>query len=237
MLLRLSRVQGHARHLQESRDSACVHPPLRRECTRIVRAWSKERYPIRSHAGGTKEDIATFRIGQRWYAARVNEIVETINDASLFPPPFMPPMMVGCTTYKGSPCRARPPAAVGRLCGRFRSPGNLQPDRDHEKPDGTCFGLWSTILRDHGGVTDRLASCQPWSQTSRRSPIRSSPQRHRRGQPDRRAQCRASACQPHSFGRGATGRDAASMVHAPLREPIAKRRKIRVHLVKSMPLG
>jgi hypothetical protein len=27
------------------------------------------------------------------------------------------------------------------------------------------------------------------------------------------------------------------MVHAPLREPIAKRRKIRVHLVKSMPLG
>jgi chemotaxis signal transduction protein len=96
---------------------------------------------------GTKEDIATFRIGQRWYAARINEIVETINDASLFPIPFMPPMMVGCTTYKGSPL---PALDLRRLLGgaaavsEGRETSNqivIMKTRRHLLP-----GFWSTIL-------------------------------------------------------------------------------------------
>jgi chemotaxis signal transduction protein len=108
---------------------------------------------------GTKEDIATFRIGQRWYAARVNEIVETINDASLFPLPFMPPMMVGCTTYKGSPL------SVLDLRRSLGGPVGVSEGRETsnqivimKKPDGTCFGL---LVDDLGEITevltDRLA--------------------------------------------------------------------------------
>jgi chemotaxis signal transduction protein len=103
---------------------------------------------------GTKEDIATFRIGQRWYAARVNEIVETINDASLFPIPFMPPMMVGCTTYKGAPL---PVLDLSRLLGSAAvSEGRVTSNQIviMRKPDGTCFGL---LVDDLGEITEVLA--------------------------------------------------------------------------------
>jgi chemotaxis signal transduction protein len=108
---------------------------------------------------GSKEDIATFRIGQRWYAARVNEIVETINDASLFPIPFMPPIMIGCTTYKGSPLSV---LDLRRLLGGAANVSEARETSNQivimKKPDGTCFGL---LVDDLGEITevltDRLA--------------------------------------------------------------------------------
>jgi len=99
---------------------------------------------------GSKEDIVTFRIGQRWYAARVNEIVETINDASLFPIPFMPPIMVGCTTYKGSPLSVLDlRGLLGLAEGREASNQIVIM----KKPDGTCFGL---LVDDLGEITEVL---------------------------------------------------------------------------------
>jgi purine-binding chemotaxis protein CheW len=104
---------------------------------------------------GTKEDIATFRIGQRWYAARINEIVETINDASLFPIPFMPPMMVGCTTYKGAPL---PVLDLRRLLGGAAGVAEGRETSNQivimRKPDATCFGL---LVDDLGEITEVLA--------------------------------------------------------------------------------
>jgi chemotaxis signal transduction protein len=104
---------------------------------------------------GTKEDIATFRIGQRWYAARVSEIVETINDASLFPIPFMPSMMVGCTTYKGSPLPVLDLRRV--LDGGAGVPEGRETSNQiviMTKPDGTSFGL---LVDDLGEITEVLA--------------------------------------------------------------------------------
>jgi chemotaxis signal transduction protein len=51
---------------------------------------------------GAKQDIATLRVGARWFAARVSEVVEAINGAGIVPLPFMPEGMVGCLMYQGS---------------------------------------------------------------------------------------------------------------------------------------
>jgi len=63
------------------------------------------RLPVRSDRmqPGTKEDIATFLIGRRWYAARADEIVEAIDAAAVVPLPFMPPGVAGCVMYRGAP--------------------------------------------------------------------------------------------------------------------------------------
>ena len=45
---------------------------------------------------GAKEDIATFRVGRRWLAARTSEILETIDGSNIVPLPCMPAGMVGC---------------------------------------------------------------------------------------------------------------------------------------------
>ena len=52
---------------------------------------------------GAKEDLATFLVGQRWFAARTGELVEAIDVANIMPLPFMPPGMIGCLMYRGSP--------------------------------------------------------------------------------------------------------------------------------------
>jgi chemotaxis signal transduction protein len=52
---------------------------------------------------GAKEDLATFLVGRRWFAARTGELVEAIDVANIMPLPFMPPGMIGCLMYRGSP--------------------------------------------------------------------------------------------------------------------------------------
>jgi chemotaxis signal transduction protein len=119
----------------------------------FVRARSSTIQSDRMRAG-SKEDIATFRIGQRWYAARVNEIVETIDDASLFPIPFMPAIMVGCTTYKGSPLSVLDlRRLLGGSAGVSESGETSNQIVIMKKPDGTCFGL---LVDDLGEITEVL---------------------------------------------------------------------------------
>jgi chemotaxis signal transduction protein len=52
---------------------------------------------------GAKEDIATFLIGRRWFAARSSEIVEAIDAAGIVALPHMPSGMAGCLMHRGSP--------------------------------------------------------------------------------------------------------------------------------------
>jgi chemotaxis signal transduction protein len=52
---------------------------------------------------GTKEEIATFLVGRRWFAARSKEIVEAIDVGAILPLPFMPPGMAGCVMYRDAP--------------------------------------------------------------------------------------------------------------------------------------
>jgi chemotaxis signal transduction protein len=58
------------------------------------------RVAVRSDRTGTREDIATFRIGRRWFAARANEIVEALDAAAIVPLPHMPPGAAGCIMYR-----------------------------------------------------------------------------------------------------------------------------------------
>jgi chemotaxis signal transduction protein len=66
--------------------------------------------PVRSLAirsdrlqAGAKEDVATFRIGRRWFAARTREIVEAIDAAGIVALPQMPRGMAGCLIHRGAP--------------------------------------------------------------------------------------------------------------------------------------
>jgi chemotaxis signal transduction protein len=52
---------------------------------------------------GAKEEIATFLVGRRWFAARTKEIVEAIDVGAILPLPFMPPGMAGCVMYRDAP--------------------------------------------------------------------------------------------------------------------------------------
>jgi chemotaxis signal transduction protein len=52
---------------------------------------------------GAKFDIATFFVGERWFGARAEEIVEAIDVAGIVPLPLMPPGMTGCLMHRGSP--------------------------------------------------------------------------------------------------------------------------------------
>jgi chemotaxis signal transduction protein len=50
---------------------------------------------------GAKVDIATFRVGENWYAARTSEILEIVNGTNIVPLPGTPPEMVGCVMHRG----------------------------------------------------------------------------------------------------------------------------------------
>ncbi|HUC48788.1 MAG TPA: chemotaxis protein CheW [Xanthobacteraceae bacterium] len=52
---------------------------------------------------GLKEEIATFFIGKRLFAARAAEIVEAIDATGLVTLPLMPRGMTGCQMYRGAP--------------------------------------------------------------------------------------------------------------------------------------
>jgi len=51
---------------------------------------------------GAKEDIATFRAGRGWFAARTGEIIEIINDMNIVALPCMRDEMVGCVMHRGA---------------------------------------------------------------------------------------------------------------------------------------
>jgi chemotaxis signal transduction protein len=52
---------------------------------------------------GIKEEIATFFVGKRLFAARAAEIVEAIDASGIVPLPLMPLGMTGCLMYRGVP--------------------------------------------------------------------------------------------------------------------------------------
>jgi chemotaxis signal transduction protein len=52
---------------------------------------------------GSKEEIATFFVGKRLFAARATEIVEAIDATGIVPLPLMPLGMKGCLMYRGAP--------------------------------------------------------------------------------------------------------------------------------------
>ena len=52
---------------------------------------------------GLKEEIATFTIGKRLFAARAAEIVEAIDATGIVALPLMPLGMTGCLMYRGAP--------------------------------------------------------------------------------------------------------------------------------------
>jgi chemotaxis signal transduction protein len=67
-------------------------PPVRRLAIRSDRTQA-----------GAKEEVASFLIGRKWYAARASEIVEAIDVAGVVALPFMPPGMAGCLMHQGAP--------------------------------------------------------------------------------------------------------------------------------------
>ncbi len=52
---------------------------------------------------GQKEEIATFFVGRRLFAARAAEIIEAIDATGIVPLPLMPLGMKGCLMYRGAP--------------------------------------------------------------------------------------------------------------------------------------
>ena len=52
---------------------------------------------------GIKEEIATFFVGKRLFAARAAEIIEATDAAGIVPLPLMPLGMTGCLMYRGAP--------------------------------------------------------------------------------------------------------------------------------------
>jgi chemotaxis signal transduction protein len=52
---------------------------------------------------GIKEEIATFTIGKRLFAARAAEIIEAIDATGIVALPLMPAGMTGCLMYRGAP--------------------------------------------------------------------------------------------------------------------------------------
>ena len=117
---------------------------MRKNCTCVVEAALSDPTAC---GRGPRKTLQRSGSGERWYAARVNEIVETINDASLFPLPFMPPMMVGCTTYKGSPL---PVLDLRRSLGGSAGVSEGRETSNQivimKKPTAPASGFWSTIL-------------------------------------------------------------------------------------------
>ncbi len=52
---------------------------------------------------GQKEEIATFFVGRRLFAARAAEIIEAIDATGIVALPLMPLGMKGCLMYRGAP--------------------------------------------------------------------------------------------------------------------------------------
>ena len=105
---------------------------------------------------GAKEDIATFRVGRRWLAARTREILETIDGSNIVPLPCMPLGMVGCVMYRGSALSVFDLAQVAGQAGG-RTTGKRQSGQIvvMALPNDTRFGL---LVDDLGEIVEVLAS-------------------------------------------------------------------------------
>ena len=105
---------------------------------------------------GAKEDIATFRVGRRWLAARTREILETIDGSNIVPLPCMPIGMVGCVMYRGSALSvfdlAKVVAPPGSSTTGKRPSGQIVV---MTLPNDTRFGL---LVDDLGEIVEVLAS-------------------------------------------------------------------------------
>jgi chemotaxis signal transduction protein len=104
---------------------------------------------------GVKEDIATFRVGRRWFAARTREILETIDGSDIAPLPCMPAGMVGVVMYRDAPLPVLDLATIveraGRTVAAARPPGQIVV---MELPNETRFGL---LVHDLGEIVEVLA--------------------------------------------------------------------------------
>jgi chemotaxis signal transduction protein len=105
---------------------------------------------------GAKEDIATFRVGRRWLAARTREILETIDGSNIVPLPCMPIGMVGCVMYRGAALSVFDLAKVVGQGGAGtigkRPSGQIVV---MTLPNDTRFGL---LVDDLGEIVEVLAS-------------------------------------------------------------------------------
>jgi len=119
-------------------------------------ATTVRRIPIRSDRTkpGEREDIATFRIGRRWFAARAAEVVEAIDTSDIVPLPHMPSGMAGCIVYGGKPLPILdlggvldPSADTARVAGAPVQIVVMSP------PDGERFGL---LVEDLGEIAEVL---------------------------------------------------------------------------------
>jgi chemotaxis signal transduction protein len=102
-----------------------------------------------------KEDIATFRVGPRWFAARLSEILETIDGSNIVPLPCMPKGMVGCVMHRGSTLSvldlAKMVAQPDGIASTKRPAG---PIIVMTLPDQTHFGL---LVDDLGEIVEVLS--------------------------------------------------------------------------------
>jgi chemotaxis signal transduction protein len=105
---------------------------------------------------GPKEDIATFRVGRRWLAARTNEIVETVAAAEIRPLPCMPAGVLGCVMHGGSTL------SVVDLAQIVGEPSTYERGRRPSSQvvvmrltDDTRFGV---LVDDLGEIVEVLAS-------------------------------------------------------------------------------
>jgi chemotaxis signal transduction protein len=112
---------------------------------------------------GTKEDIATFLIGRRWFAARSDEIVEAIDAAGVVPLPLMPPGMAGCVRYRDGHLpvvdllRVLEPGAKGAQAARAAAQVVVMAPSN-----GVRFGLLVDDLGEIAEVlTERLTPLPP----------------------------------------------------------------------------
>jgi chemotaxis signal transduction protein len=102
---------------------------------------------------GTKEDIATFRAGRSWYAARTSEILEIIDGINIVRLPGQPAEMVGCVMHRGSTLSVFDLAKiVGQVDGSAtgKRPGQIVVMR---LPDDVRFGL---LVDDLGEIVEVL---------------------------------------------------------------------------------
>jgi chemotaxis signal transduction protein len=106
---------------------------------------------------GVKEDIATFRAGRSWYAARTSEILEIIDGTNILPLPCMPSGMVGCVMHRGA---ALSVFDLAKIVGQ-NDDGTATGKRPSGQivvmipTDDTRFGL---LVDDLGEIVEVLAS-------------------------------------------------------------------------------
>jgi chemotaxis signal transduction protein len=101
---------------------------------------------------GAKEDIATFRVGASWFAARTSEILEIIDGLNIVPLPRMRGGMVGCVMHRGAALSVFDLGEIAGQASGKRSSGQIVV---MALKDNTRFGL---LVDDLGEIVEVLAS-------------------------------------------------------------------------------